>query len=66
MSIFPSSGLSTTNVNNYDKISMGYDDMDSLIPIFLSLSKKIKKNKKKNKNKKEKEKLNTYLKKRII
>ena len=60
MSIFPSSGLSTTNVNNYDKISMGYDDMDSLIPIFLSLSKKIKK------NKKEKEKLNTYLKKRII
>ena len=60
MSIFPSSGLSTTNVNNYDKISMGYDDMDSLIPIFLSLSKKIKK------NKKEKEKLNTYIKKRII
>ena len=60
MSIFPSSSLSMTNVNNYDKISMGYDDMDSLIPIFLSLSKKIKK------NKKEKEKLNTYLKKRII
>ena len=64
MSIFPSSGLSTTNVNNYDKISMGYDDMDSLIPIFLSLSQK--KEKKKEKKKKEKEKLNTYLKKRII